>query len=230
MVSDGRIMDFVMPQAVREQSFAGAAVSVLCISNAYSVPTWQDMANTKGGQMAVAHNHATIVTSGGIPSSYTDRTHIVQAKYVPPGHIYITFRDGFGRGVSPAELIVDSTVLGRMNLATLRSVEDGTAVSIKQRDGRTYTIGAAAIRGIFDPEVRAANSTESKNTATVVGAHIASVRKSKGVSRKDVSDLSGVSIKDLSDIEAGRMIPKGSVLIKLAKAIGVTFRDMLPPN
>ena len=53
------------------------------------------------------------------------------------------------------------------------------------------------------------------------------VRNEKGLSLRELSELSGVSKTEIADIEGGDRIPRTNTLCALAKALNVKLDDMV---
>lgn len=53
-------------------------------------------------------------------------------------------------------------------------------------------------------------------------------RERRGWSLRQLGELSGVSYVTIQRIEAGTMSPTVATLAKLARALGITARDLLP--
>ncbi len=60
-----------------------------------------------------------------------------------------------------------------------------------------------------------------------VGYFIASLRKTKGLTQKELADLLGVTDKAISRWETGKGLPDTSLLIPLADALGVSVSELL---
>lgn len=62
-----------------------------------------------------------------------------------------------------------------------------------------------------------------------VAERLQEIRKSKGISQTQLSELSGVSNRHISDIELGRRTPSLDVLKKLADALNISVADFFMP-
>jgi transcriptional regulator with XRE-family HTH domain len=61
-----------------------------------------------------------------------------------------------------------------------------------------------------------------------LGAKLLAARKAKGLTQAEVDELAGVDRTNLSQYESDSKTPTLVVLVKLAKAYGVTVDDLLP--
>lgn len=61
-----------------------------------------------------------------------------------------------------------------------------------------------------------------------LGLKIRSIRIKRKLRQEDVEELAGVDYKYYQKIEAGTQNPTIRVLYKLAKALGLKIRDLLP--
>jgi transcriptional regulator with XRE-family HTH domain len=58
-----------------------------------------------------------------------------------------------------------------------------------------------------------------------IGTQIKLVRLAKGLTLKDLDDLSGVTYSDLSIIERNKFLPKPDKLAAIEAALGINFSD-----
>lgn len=65
--------------------------------------------------------------------------------------------------------------------------------------------------------------TEKPAAFTMVGNAVAAVRARKGLSQKELSELTGIDQSDLSRIERGTANPSVSTLYRIAQALGATL-------
>ena len=65
--------------------------------------------------------------------------------------------------------------------------------------------------------------TEKPAAFTMVGNAVAAVRARKGLSQKELSELTGIDQSDLSRIERGIANPSVSTLYRIAQALGATL-------
>lgn len=61
----------------------------------------------------------------------------------------------------------------------------------------------------------------------VVGRNVARVRRQKGLTQEDVERLSGFSQQYLSGLENGQRNPTIGTLSELARALGVSFQELV---
>lgn len=61
-----------------------------------------------------------------------------------------------------------------------------------------------------------------------LGRHIQKVRKSKNITQEELAEKIGVSQTWIAYIETGRDVPNIKMLGKIAKAIGVKVKDLIP--
>ncbi len=64
----------------------------------------------------------------------------------------------------------------------------------------------------------------------LIGHNFAQVRKEKGLTQEQVSELSGFSQQYLSDLERGRRNPTIVSIYELAAALKIHYLDLLKPN
>ena len=64
----------------------------------------------------------------------------------------------------------------------------------------------------------------------VVGENFARLRREKGLTQEEVSELSGFSQQYLSGLESGKRNPTIISLYELAQAIGVSHIELLTPT
>lgn len=60
-------------------------------------------------------------------------------------------------------------------------------------------------------------------TEQSIGSQLAELRNSKGLSQRELAELSGIQQPAISRIESGRASPHLSTLCKLAEALGCTL-------
>ena len=63
-----------------------------------------------------------------------------------------------------------------------------------------------------------------------LGSHIRKIRKSKGLTLKDLAEKSGLSIPYLSDIERGAVNPSLKTLQSIAKALELSLPEIVDFN
>ena len=68
---------------------------------------------------------------------------------------------------------------------------------------------------------------ESQETLLKLGQRIASVRKEKGLSLRDLARIAEVSKGNLSDIERGKRDPRYSTLSAISLGLGITLIELL---
>lgn len=65
------------------------------------------------------------------------------------------------------------------------------------------------------------------NLRFILGLKVKQYRQKKGYSLKDVAERTGVSISFLSEIEKGKKYPKPEKIMQLARALEITFDDLV---
>lgn len=68
----------------------------------------------------------------------------------------------------------------------------------------------------------------NKPALSLVGARIREVRKQKGISIENLANTSGMDYSQLARMELGQVNFTISYLFRVAEALGVTPRDLLP--
>ncbi|MDG4889702.1 helix-turn-helix transcriptional regulator [Mesorhizobium sp. WSM4887] len=63
----------------------------------------------------------------------------------------------------------------------------------------------------------------------LVGENFARLRREKGLTQEEVEARSGFSQQYLSDLERGKRNPTVITVYELAKALGVSYLDLLTP-
>lgn len=61
-----------------------------------------------------------------------------------------------------------------------------------------------------------------------VGQLVKDAREQAGISQRELARLSGIAQPNLSRIEADQQDPTIATIQKIAKALGVDYRDLLP--
>ena len=69
--------------------------------------------------------------------------------------------------------------------------------------------------------------TSVDNLRLILGLKLKTLRQERGASLKEIAGRAGVSISYLSEIEKGKKYPKPDKLIDLARALGVSFEDLV---
>ena len=64
----------------------------------------------------------------------------------------------------------------------------------------------------------------------LLGSKIKLLRKSKGMNQADLAEATGVEINTISRYETGGFAPSIEQLLNLAKALGVSPMEILPPQ
>jgi transcriptional regulator with XRE-family HTH domain len=64
----------------------------------------------------------------------------------------------------------------------------------------------------------------------LVGRNFARIRKRKGLTQEQVEERSGFSQQYLSGLERGRRNPTVVTLLELARALGVSYVDLVKPD
>jgi transcriptional regulator with XRE-family HTH domain len=63
-----------------------------------------------------------------------------------------------------------------------------------------------------------------------LGSHLAAIRRQKDLSLTQLSTLTGLSSQELSAIEAGELDPTITTLVALARGLGLSPSELLPPE
>ena len=58
-----------------------------------------------------------------------------------------------------------------------------------------------------------------------LGMHIKNLRIEKGITQKDLADLTGISEQSISPIEGGKQNPSYTTIVLFAKAFDMTISD-----
>ena len=61
----------------------------------------------------------------------------------------------------------------------------------------------------------------------ILGAKLKQLRNEKDLSLSDIATMSGVSVSYLSEIEKGKKYPAPATIIRLSRAIGVSFDELV---
>jgi transcriptional regulator with XRE-family HTH domain len=61
-----------------------------------------------------------------------------------------------------------------------------------------------------------------------LGRHIQKIRKSKDITQEELAEKIGTSTPWIGHIETGREAPNIKLLHKIAKALGVRVKDLIP--
>ena len=64
----------------------------------------------------------------------------------------------------------------------------------------------------------------------LVGRNFARIRREKGLTQEEFSDISGFTQQYLSDLERGKRNPTVVTLFELASALGVSHVDLITPD
>lgn len=70
-------------------------------------------------------------------------------------------------------------------------------------------------------------AVEAEELRLILGLKLRTLRQRRGLGLKDVADRAGVSISYLSEIEKGRKYPKPAKLLELARALEVSFDELV---
>lgn len=98
------------------------------------------------------------------------------------------------------------------------SSEISLAVDFMDR-GRSGSVGS----GLILPTME----VSAENLRLLLGLKLKTLRHERGASLKDIAGRAGVSISYLSEIEKGKKYPKPDKLLDLARALGVSFDDLV---
>ncbi len=60
-----------------------------------------------------------------------------------------------------------------------------------------------------------------------MGLRIRKLREAKGLSLRTLAEKAGVDFSEIYRIEAGKVTPRFATLEKLAKALGISVRDLI---
>jgi transcriptional regulator with XRE-family HTH domain len=63
-----------------------------------------------------------------------------------------------------------------------------------------------------------------------LGSRLAALRRQKDLSLTQLSSLTGLSSQELSAIEAGELDPTITTLVALARGLGLSPSELLPPE
>ena len=72
--------------------------------------------------------------------------------------------------------------------------------------------------------------TRKHSYATALGRRIKAARRKAGLNQHDLSKATSIPYTSMSDIEGGRKMPRVDTIQRIAKAIGVSLDDLLPPS
>ena len=96
---------------------------------------------------------------------------------------------------------------------------EGTTLELTFQDGKVKRYDMSALFGKY-PQLEALTVREEKPAAfTMVGNAVAAARAKKGLSQKELSDLTGIDQSDLSRIERGIANPSVNTLNRIAEAL-----------
>lgn len=68
---------------------------------------------------------------------------------------------------------------------------------------------------------------QSQDRAMTIGTNLKQAREAKKLTQREVWEAAGISKSSYTAYEAGRSDPTGDVIVKLAKALGVTTDELL---
>lgn len=70
-------------------------------------------------------------------------------------------------------------------------------------------------------------TVHSQERAMTIGTNLKHAREAKKLTQREVWEAAGISKSSYTAYEAGRSDPTGDVIVKLAKALGVTTDELL---
>jgi len=73
----------------------------------------------------------------------------------------------------------------------------------------------------------ALNATVQQTVAEVFGATLRRIRTDRGLSQERVAELTGLSTNFVGEMERGLKAPGLAVIVRLARALGVSVQDLL---
>ncbi len=73
-------------------------------------------------------------------------------------------------------------------------------------------------------------ATQNKESGIILGERIRAYREEKGLSLKDLADLSGLSYSYLCEIEKGAVLPSIRGLKKIASSMDVPLKSLMSPS
>lgn len=78
------------------------------------------------------------------------------------------------------------------------------------------------------PVPRRPPTDDARSIATEIGQHVASLRKQAKLSQAKLGEGADLGPEAISRLERGTVVPSIAGLAKIADALGVTVRDLLP--
>jgi hypothetical protein len=138
--------------------------------------------------------------------------------------IELTYADGSIYVIDITKFI-PSDIIGGLDISTSKIIDGGSAISVSGQNGVVYDVDSTSIRCGYDPSLRENLRSESRRSRLALGLHIRSVREGRGVSVAEVARQTGLSVQR---IESGDVSPKMGDMRRIAQALGVTIKALLP--
>ena len=89
-----------------------------------------------------------------------------------------------------------------------------------------HEIPGDVIRMVTDADYRAYVVKLASRWADRIGRHLAGIRKARGLTQKAVAEAAGLGRVSLAKVEAGRVEPAFSTVVKLLAAMGARVQDL----
>lgn len=138
----------------------------------------------------------------------------------------VEFIDGDYGEVSFKDLHFEDLV-DQLLLDSLKINDKGNSIEIFTKDGEIFDIDSVVLKSLISSDIKDDIKKQTQLTADNVGKRLSLARKKRGVTQKELSELTDIDQAIISKIETGKHLPRFDTLERIAKGLDLSVSELL---